>query len=149
MLRIKAPADTCYGLALMAMGLLGLWLGSNLRVGTSMAMGPGFLPRMLSYAMIGLGCLIAARSFVVDGPALERWSIRPLLAIGIAVAFFAFAIRPLGLPVAVFGSVLIGSLGDRAARWYEAVLLGVGLAVASTLLFVTALGLPMRILPWG
>ena len=47
--------DLWSGLMFAGFGVLALVMGNSLAVGTAIRMGPGYVPRMLSYILIGLG----------------------------------------------------------------------------------------------
>ena len=68
--------DFLSGLMFVGFGFLALYFGQSLAVGTSVRMGPGYVPRMLSFILFGLGgviCLIALvnGSEAVKTPFLE------------------------------------------------------------------------------
>jgi len=146
MLRIRHPNDFMFGATLAAVSALFWWLSSDLRFGTAMRMGPGYMPTVLSWVGIALGAVLVLRSTAIDGPPLERWSLRPMLLVSLAVGAF-MAVESIGLVVAVAAVTLIASAGERGTRWGEAAVSAAVLSVASALVFVVGLGLPMPLWP--
>ena len=53
--------DFLSGLMFIGFGLIALYFGQKLALGTPVRMGPGYVPRMLSLTLIGLGAA-ASRS---------------------------------------------------------------------------------------
>lgn len=149
MIGVRSRNDLYVGLFLVGCAAVGFWLTKDLRVGTGTRMGPGYMPMALCWVLAGLGAITLVRGFLVDGPAAEIWKLRPLLVISISIGYFAFAIERLGLLLAIFGLVAIGSFADVESKRWESLLLGVGLAVFCSLVFAKALGLPLQLWPVG
>jgi hypothetical protein len=146
MVRVRNYNDLMFGAFLAAAGAAGAVLVADLRSGTAMRMGPGYVPLLLSWLTIGFGILIAARGLAVRGPAAERWPIRPLVAVPAAIALF-MAMERVGLVLAVIGVTLVACAGDRDTRWGQAVGLAIILATFASFVFVKGLGLPFPLWP--
>ena len=71
-IRLVVSKDFWSGLMFAGFGVLALALGSNLAVGTAIRMGPGYVPRMLSYILIALGIVILVRAVIDPGEPIER-----------------------------------------------------------------------------
>jgi hypothetical protein len=146
MLKVRCGTDLAFGLFLLCAGLLGLWLTAELRPGTAMRMGPGYVPRLLGWLSIGFGAFIAGRGLLVPGPGLSPWAMRPMLAVSAGVFVF-MGVERIGLVASAVAVTLIACLGDTTTKWSQALLLAVALAAFSGLVFVRALGLPMPLWP--
>jgi len=146
-LRFNWNQDSVAGLMFMAWGVAGLWLGREYPVGTSLRMGPGYMPAMLCWFMVILGAIIALKGAAIAGEPLAKWSLRPLVMIAGAFLVFAFLIETAGLPAATIGSMLFGAFGSSEFRLHEQVILAVGAAIVSVGVFIYGLGLPMDIWP--
>jgi putative tricarboxylic transport membrane protein len=144
---IKGPQDFIGGLVLVAVALFALWACSDLQGMRGFSFGPGTAPRMFAALLMGLGAAVALVGVVQEGPVLQRLSWRGPLFVIAAIAFFAFAIRPLGLVVSGLASFLIAALGSHETRWVEAIVVGVCLTIGCALLFPYVLGLPMPLFP--
>jgi putative tricarboxylic transport membrane protein len=147
MSRIKNLNDVLSGVLLIVVACLGLYLSWRLNSGTSAAMGPGYVPKMLSFIQIAFGIALIAIGTMTEGEAFEAWFPRPLFWVLLSVAFFGVTIERFGLVVAVVGLVLLSCVANKGTKPLEAGLLGVGMAAFAVLTFVTALGLPILVWP--
>lgn len=146
MTRGKSWNDIFFAIVLIAAGAAGIVLTSDLQTGSSVRMGPGYVPALLSCLSIAFGVAIGARGCLVGGPAPTAWAVRPLLAVSAAIAAFIYVDR-IGLAAAVLSVTLLASLGERYMRWWHAISLAVLLAIFASLVFVRALGLPIPLWP--
>ncbi len=146
-MRFHVNQDFAAGIMFAAWGAFGLYLGRNYPIGTSLRMGPGYLPWVLCWLLIGFGAVIALKGAVVPGQKLTRWYFRPLSLVLAGLMAFALLIENVGLPTAVIATTLVGALGGREFRLLEVVILAAGLALGSVAIFIWGLGLPMPILP--
>ena len=87
---IRINQDFVSGLMFAGWGVAGLWIGRGYPIGSALRMGPGYVPRLLCWALIALGAIIAIKGAMVVGEKIERWHWRPLLVVSIAVLAFAF-----------------------------------------------------------
>jgi hypothetical protein len=144
MVRVKSPQDFWAGVLFVMFGCAALWVGRDYAFGTSSKMGPGYLPAVLSWALVAIGGVLVARALAIDGPAIERSQAVPQLFILAAIVLFALAIERLGLALAV---VLVASpRRSRAATCAGARRCArVGIAALCVLLFVQMLGQPFAV----
>ena len=149
-MRIRNQQDLAAGLFLIAFAMLARHLASDLAMGRLVRMGPGYLPTVLSWTLGGLGVLIALRGFTIDGPKLESWAWRPLIALCAALISFALLLQGAGLVIAIFITTAVASLAAPGSRPVPVLALAAVMSVLSSVLFVWLLGLPLLILPeWG
>jgi putative tricarboxylic transport membrane protein len=149
-IRIRNQQDLAAGLFLIAVAMVARYFAADLAMGRLVRMGPGYLPTVLSWILAGLGVLIAARGFLTDGPRLESWAWRPLLALLGALVAFGLLLQDAGLAIAIIVTTGISSLAARGADVVTVLILGIALAALSTVLFIWLLGLPLTIWPdWG
>ena len=87
--------DLLSGLMFIAFGLTALYFGQKLALGTPVRMGPGYVPRMLSFILLSLGGVIVLATLfrTADRAEKERYWI-PVA--GLTVAVFAFSMIPWG-----------------------------------------------------
>lgn len=136
-------------------GAGGLWIAKGYDFGTFIAMGPGFVPRVVSGCLVLLGILI-----IVNGGRDVRHE-EPLPPIhGVAllriascvigsVVLFGLALRPLGLAAAVFLMVALAMLAQRGVRAPTLLLTAAALSAFAVVLFPILLGINIPILPRG
>src|SRR5262245_38895074 len=138
-------------------GGLGLVLGADYSTGSLDALGPGFLPRLLSWSLLALGGIIAvaalrkgeAGPYVVFG--FSRTSgltrTRALVCVTTGIIAFAMLIDPFGLLIAGGTLLVIGAFASQEFRWREVMALAATLLLFAWALFVSALGLPIPTWP--
>ena len=87
--------DLLSGLMFIAFGIVALYFGQKLALGTPVRMGPGYVPRMLSFILLSLGSVIVLATLfrTADRAEKERYWI-PVA--GLTVAVFAFSMIPWG-----------------------------------------------------
>jgi Tripartite tricarboxylate transporter TctB family len=77
----------------MGMGAAALILGSDLRVGTTARMGPGFVPHAIGWMLIALGAVIALKGFARDAERVVRLHLRSVSLIVLSVVVFALLLQ--------------------------------------------------------
>ena len=147
MKRLASSADVRAGLFFLAVALLGLFLAQNLRPGTAMRMGPGYLPNLVCSILLALGLLTVAKAVATPGPDAGSWTLRPLMAVLGALLVFALGIEQLGLFATTALVVIVASFATPESRPVEVLVIALSLAAFSTGLFVQALGLPIPAWP--
>jgi len=148
---MEKPRDVVGGVVVMAIGVGFLLFGQELPMGSSVRMGPGYFPTILSVLMIVLGLLIAVLGLRgptgESGPSALPW--RGLILIIGATLLFGLTLRGLGLGPVLVLTVLATAWASRYAKLRSSVLLSVGLAVFCSVLFIRLLGLPLPLVgPW-
>ncbi len=149
MIRIRNQQDTAAGGLLLAIGGLGFVLGRRLVFGTPAAMGPGFFPLVLSGLICLCGLILVLRGVRVAGPRIERFHLRPILAVLGAILTLVLLLQPLGLIPAVMLMACVAAFGQPRPRVAETLLIGAGMAAFATLIFVYALRMPMALWWFG
>jgi hypothetical protein len=139
--------DLLAGLMFAAWGVAGLWFGRDLPLGVALRMGPGYVPWLLSWALVLIGCVVAIKGVVLGAEPLTRWNLRPLILVPLALLAFAVLIAPAGLPIATLAVVIVGAVAGPEFRLGEILILALSLAVCSVGLFIYGLGLPMSVWP--
>jgi Tripartite tricarboxylate transporter TctB family len=141
--------DIGAGLIFIAIGLLFGLGATRLEIGTSLRMGPGYFPLVLSGLLVALGLAIAAYGFghTATGRLVVPW--RGLVLILAAPVVFGLTVRGLGLVPAIALVVLISAFASRRMSVLLALALTLGLTVFCVLVFSLGLGLPLRLFgPW-
>lgn len=144
---VRSPNDLIAGLFLLFCAWLAWQYGQNLKIGTAFRMGPGYIPRMLTWIVLVFGAVLVLRSFRLAGPALERWPVRPFVLVIGSMVLFSQVIEHGGLAIASLLVVLLAAMGSKEGRFREAAILATALAVGACLLFPVLLNLPLRIWP--
>ena len=147
MLRIRSTENAAAALLLIFFGATGLFSTRTLAVGTAFHMGPGYFPVLLSWCVLICGVIVGFQSIVVDGPAIERTSFRPVLIIILAILAFGFLVEVAGLAItAVLVAFAAGCIQPNK-RLLESLLFAIALSAFLTVIFVYVLGQPMPVWP--
>ncbi|HEY0846879.1 MAG TPA: tripartite tricarboxylate transporter TctB family protein [Noviherbaspirillum sp.] len=146
---IRNPKDFWSGVIFVCFGLAAIVIGRDYSMGTAGRMGPAYFPTILGGILALLGLIAVVRSLVRPGEGIEKFAIKEIILILVAVLLFGFMVRGAGLVVAIILLVFLSAFASVKFRVMPSVLLAVGMAVFSVLLFVKALGLPMPVFgPW-
>jgi hypothetical protein len=140
---MRLKQDLAAGVIFAASGALGLWLGEEYEFGSALNMGPGYMPKLLCWALIVLGAIIAIRGALADGEFISAWRLRPLVFVLAAVGIFALLIESTGLAIAVVATTVLAVFAGDQMRIVETIVLAVVLAATSVLVFIYGLSLPL------
>jgi hypothetical protein len=146
MSRVNVP-DLAFGLFLVAIGAIAFYLISDLPMGSTARMGPGYVPRALAAAIMLFGLVLGGKALVGAHVSLPEIAWRPILFVGAAVGLFALLLPKVGLAITSVVVVAVASFASSDARIRETVILALVLAAFAVGLFILALGLPFSIWP--
>ena len=148
---MEKPRDIIGGLVVMTIGTGFLIVGRELEAGTSLRMGPGYFPTILSVVMIALGAIIAIQGLqgILQEDSFDSIPWRGLALIMGAPLVFGVTLHGLGLAPAVLVVVLGTAWASRYASLRSSLPLSLGLAAFCAFLFIRLLGLPLSLTgPW-
>ncbi len=135
--------DFLSGLMFIAFGLVALYFGRKLAMGTAVRMGPGYVPHMLAYIMMGLGFLITIVALVTASEPVEAPKWKPITLVTIGIVIFALLFERAGLFPALVALILIASAGGEEFKLSEVL---ANIAVLTVLcVIVFKVGLSMNI----
>lgn len=132
----------------VALGTLGLWAGRTLPMGTLAAMGPGFLPTVICWLLIGMGLWVGLLGLRRSRDAIDPVKLRPVIVITFAIIGFAYVASALGFVAASLWLIVVGSFAEREVRVLETIALAIGLSVFGAAVFVVGLGVQIKLLPF-
>ena len=138
--------DFLSGLMFIAFGLVALYFGQKLALGTPVRMGPGYVPRMLSLILLGLGVIICIVALVAGSEPVEKPKLKPIGLVTIGVVCFALLFERAGLLPALVVLILIASLANDEFKLIEVIGNMVVLAVLCTVVFKVGLGMNISII---
>ena len=138
--------DFWSGVMFFAFGLLALYFGRNLAVGTTVRMGPGYVPHMLSYIMLVLGLIIAVLSLIYGGETVEAPKWKPITMVTIGIVAFALLLETTGMFPALIALVFIASLGGDEFKLWEVVANIVVLTILCILVFKVGLSMNIAVI---
>jgi putative tricarboxylic transport membrane protein len=144
---IRNPQDFYGGLALVGLAVFALWASSDLGGMQGFKFGPGTAPRMFAVLLGLTGAGVAAIGAFSEGAPLERYAIRGPVFVVAAILFFAASIRPLGLVITSFVTIVVSAAATKDVKWIETVIWAAILTAFCAFLFPYALNLPLQLWP--
>ncbi len=139
---IRSPKNFAVGAIFVGLAAVFALSATSLNIGTAGRMGPGYFPLMLAAALALLGLALVGVGLIAEGEMPAAANIRGIALVGLAVAVFAFGVRPIGVVPSVFASSFLFSLAGREFSPKPAAVTALVLAIGSWLLFVIALRMP-------
>jgi hypothetical protein len=146
-MRIRSPKDFWAGLFFIAAAVLFMLLSRQYSMGNMHRMGPALFPTLVGALLAGLGLIIAARSFAIDGPPVPRFYARPILISLVAISLFGVVLAHFGLVAAVAALVVVAAVASTESKPLEVAGLIVLLIAFSVGVFAWLLGLPIPLWP--
>ena len=133
--------DFLSGVMFIAFGLVALWFGRHLALGTSVRMGPGYVPHMLAYIMMVLGLIIAVVALYSGGEQVEAPKWKPITMVTVGIVVFALLFESTGMLPALVALVFISSLGGDEFKLFEVIGNIVVLSILCVIVFKVGLGM--------
>jgi len=137
--------DFLSGVMFIAFGLTVLWFGRNLAVGTTVRMGPGYVPHMLAYIMLVLGFVIAVWAAIYPGERAETPKWKPITMVTLGIVAFALLFESTGMFPALVALVLLASLGGDEFKLWEVAVNIVVLTIMCIIVFKVGLGMNISV----
>ena len=138
--------DFLSGLMFIAFGLAALYFGRNLAPGTTVRMGPGYVPHMLSYIMCVLGFIIAVVALVRGSDPVEAPRLKPIVMVTIGIVVFSLLFEATGMFPALVALILIASAGGDEFKLLEVIGNIIVLTILCILVFKIGLSMNITVL---
>lgn len=138
--------DFLAGLMFLAFGVAALYFGRHLAVGTGVRMGPGYVPRALSFILMGLGGIICVLALVNGGEQVEAPKGKPIALVTIGIICFALLFERAGMLPALVVLVGISSLAGEEFKLTEVLGNMVVLTILCILVFKVGLGMNVSVI---
>ncbi len=140
---------------------------SKLALGTAVRMGPGYVPQMLSFVMMGLGAVIAITALVAGSERIEGGKWKPIVLITLGIVAFGVLLDPANVPgivswfvpglprwenpvsgllPALVALVFLAAMGSAEFKWLETAIMCVVLAAICYLIFKWGLSMNIPML---
>jgi hypothetical protein len=141
--------DALAGLLFMGLGALGFAIALGYKFGTTIDMGPGYFPRILSLVLIGFGVVTFVRG-VRNVVRIEGgWAWLPLLLLSASLLLFGFLIERLGLVPALAALFFVSARAGHEFKALEVLVLTVAMSAFAAAVFVWGLKLPYSLFAWN
>ncbi|TCT02569.1 tripartite tricarboxylate transporter TctB family protein [Aquabacter spiritensis] len=146
---IRSPKDVLSGLLFLALAALFAWQASDLPMGSSVRMGPGYFPMVLSGIMALFGLIVLINGLRFDGDRTSAIAWRGVIMLTLATCFFGFFMRPLGFLPTLGVTVFLCTLASSKFRLMTALISVAVMVVFAWAVFIVGLGLPLQLVgPW-
>jgi hypothetical protein len=140
---------------------------SRLALGTPVRMGPGYVPQMLAFVMIGLGAILAIYAAISPGEPIEKGQWKPITMITLGVLAFGVLLDPANIPgviswfvsglprwenpvsgmlPATIAMVFLAAMGSEEFKWLETAVMCVVLFVFCYAVFIWGLSMNIAML---
>lgn len=139
--------DFWSGVMLIIIGAGALFIARNYQFGTSLRMGPGYFPVILSAALVAFGVYFVLQGLRAGGEKLEgSWSLRALVVVPLSLVVFGLLIDRAGFIPAMLALIVISAAASTQFKLVEVLLFSVFLTAMCVVVFIWALGLPYELI---
>jgi hypothetical protein len=139
--------DVASGALLVGIAIIGLWLNQDHTLGSARRMGPGYMPMMTFWLLMGLGAIVLLMGLFNGPDRLDRWAWRELTLILASLVVFALLLESGGLFLSIIGLVGVAALGDRTHRPLGVLGLMVFLMALCWFVFIRELDIRVNLFP--
>jgi hypothetical protein len=141
--------DFLCGLMFILVGVIGIWVGWDYPRGTPVRLGTGVFPAILSWGLLFIGAIVAAKGLLVPGPGIGQIAWRPVLMIGLAAGLFAVLIETGGLIAAMVVMMILAALAGDDHTIKEFSIFAVIMILMALGIFIWGLEMPIKVFPWS
>ena len=146
-LRVQNPQDFFGGMALILLSLIAFVASNDLPGMRGFAFGPGTAPRLFAFSLALLALAVVVTGLLTKGPHITPYKVRGMVFIIGSILTFAATIRPLGLVIATFSTIVVCAAAAEDLKWRETFLWAVILTAFCSFLFPYGLNLPFQLWP--
>jgi putative tricarboxylic transport membrane protein len=147
LLRVQNPQDVYGGMALILVSLIAFVASNDLPGMRGFAFGPGTAPRLFALALALLSLGVVVGGLLTSGPEVSGYKVRGVIFILGSILAFAACIRPLGLVIASFATMVICAAAAEDVKWRETLIVAVVVTAFCSVLFPYGLNLPFQLWP--
>lgn len=141
-LEIRNNKDFWAGMMFLGTGAGALFMARHYPFGSTLRMGPGYFPMILSGILILFGIYIMTRGLRKNEKIQGNWSIRALIVLPLSTVLFGILMNLAGFIPALVTLVFVSAAAGREFKLLEVLLLTVLLTMLSVSVFIWGLGLP-------
>jgi hypothetical protein len=147
LLRVQNQQDVYGGMALVLLSLIAFVASNDLPGMRGFAFGPGTAPRLFAFTLGILSLGVVVGGLLVSGPHVSSYKLRGVIFIIGAILAFAACIRPLGLVIASFCTMIICAAAAEDVKWRETLIVAIVVTTFCSILFPYGLNLPFQLWP--
>jgi putative tricarboxylic transport membrane protein len=147
LVRVLNPQDFYGGMALILLALIAFVASNDLPGMRGFAFGPGTAPRLFAFTLALLSLGVVVTGLFTAGPHITGYKVRGVVFIIGSICAFAATIRPLGLVIATFTTMVVCAAADEETKWRETALVAAVMTAFCSFLFPYGLNLPFQLWP--
>ena len=141
-LELRSNKDFWSGVMFFLTGAGAILVARHYPFGSTLRMGPGYFPIVLSVILMVFGVYVMLRGLRKSEKIQGNWSIRALIVLPFSMALFGILMELAGFIPALTALVFVSAASGREFKFKEVLLLTLFLGVISVAMFIWGLGLP-------
>lgn len=146
---IAKNKDVLAGLLFMAMGSIAFYVSLGYRFGTTVRMGPGYFPRVLSLLLVGFGITILIKGISKGGKMVSQWGWVSVGLLTLSMVLFGFMIEAFGFLPALATMFLVAAYAGNEFHLREVFVLTAAMSLFAYVVFIWGLKLPYPLFAWN
>lgn len=147
LLKVQNPQDVYGGMALILLALVAFVASNELPGMRGFAFGPGTAPRLFAFTLAILAVGVVVGGLLKAGPDVSPYAFRGVIFIIGSILAFAASIRPLGLVIASFATMIVCAAAAEDVKWRESIVVAAVITAFCAVLFPYGLNLPFQLWP--
>lgn len=147
LLKVQNPQDVYGGMALILLALVAFVASNELPGMRGFAFGPGTAPRLFAFVLAVLSVGVVVSGLLTAGPDVSPYALRGAIFIIGSILAFAASIRPLGLVIASFATMIVCAAAADDVKWRESIVVAAVITAFCAVLFPYGLNLPFQLWP--
>jgi hypothetical protein len=145
-LEFRNNKDFWSGLMFIAIGCAAMIGARNYPFGSTLRMGPGYMPTLLGGILTVFGIYVGLRGLRTSEKMTGNWSLRALIVLPLAMVLFGVLMEYAGFVPAMLALIIVSAAAGSEFKWIEVLLASVTLTVLCSAVFIWGLGLPFPLL---
>jgi len=141
-LELRSNKDFWSGMMFFLTGAGAILIARHYPFGSTLRMGPGYFPIVLSAILMVFGVYVMLRGLRKNEKIQGNWSIRALIVLPFSMVLFGILMELAGFVPALIALVFVSAASGREFKFKEVLLLTLFLGVLSVAMFIWGLGLP-------
>jgi hypothetical protein len=138
--------DFWAGMMFFGIGTGAVVIARDYPFGTTLRMGPGYFPIVLSGILIVFGLFIMLKGLRKNEKLRGNWSMRALVILPLSIVVFGIMMDLAGFVPALALLIFLSAASGRNFKFKEIVVLTLILSVVSVAMFIWGLGLPYALI---
>ena len=140
-LEYRNNKDFWSGIMFIFIGCAAMIGARNYPFGSTLRMGPGYLPTLLGGILTLFGMYIGLRGLRRSETMKGGWSWRALVVLPVAMVLFGILMKYAGFIPALMTVIIVSTMASQESRWGEVLLISIGLTALCSAVFIWGLGL--------